>query len=655
MRLDNPSDNVISLIGMSDIPARKRYKINIYLNGLKNCVVNQDGNTTLISIEGNATVNNSRVIKELYDFLNTLVGEIECSEDFIEIIRSENKRKEENESLIASLKELKTGSIETSKSFEDFKAFCDGHLKILLRSYQYKAAYLLSVGKGGLDFSVPGAGKTIITYAVYSYLKYIEYVDRIFVIGPLSAYNAWIDEYQLCFGHEAGFMNLAVSSKSECQLYLKASSKYHREVTFINVDKIRLLAEEIAMFLNSSKTLLVIDEAHKIKSPNAKSTQAAISVANYATSRILLTGTPMPNGYEDLCSLMKVFSPNDDILPFRYPQLKAMSKNGATPIEFKRIRDSIAPYYSRISKKYLLESGELKAPDIYRIHVVMDTNQRVLYDRLDSFCNKLNEDIDEDFLMAMKKAALIRKMQISANPALLKKSLLDSMDELYAQYSTQRDDADMLVAADQQVMALFNSSSIVRTVNRYAKQQIIPAKNQRAVELVSSLVAAGKKVLLWDVFIQNMLFIKVALEEKFPGRIEMINGSVSAADRQIAIRNFREGSSIIMIANPATLAESISLHRACQAAVYINRNFNCAQFIQSKDRIHRINMPEGTTATYYILINEECVDESIDERLELKERRMLEILDADDIVVGGAEYEDSAAMSNQDVNAAYRR
>lgn len=112
---------------------------------------------------------------------------------------------------------------------------------------------------------------------------------------------------------------------------------------------------------------------------------------------------------------------------------------------------------------------------------------------------------------------------------------------------------------------------------------------------------------------------------------------------------------MVLLANPATLAESISLHKVCQNAIYVNRNFNAAQFIQSKDRIHRINMPAGTTAHYYFIMNENSVDEYIDEKLYTKERRMLAVLDADDIVLGGAAMEDTSIMSEDDIENGYLR
>ena len=43
--------------------------------------------------------------------------------------------------------------------------------------------------------------------------------------------------------------------------------------------------------------------------------------------------------------------------------------------------------------------------------------------------------------------------------------------------------------------------------------------------------------------------------------------------------------------NPASTAESISLHEVCNHALYLDRNYNAAQFLQSQDRMHRLIDP----------------------------------------------------------------
>lgn len=187
----------------------------------------------------------------------------------------------------------------------------------------------------------------------------------------------------------------------------------------------------------------------------------------------------------------------------------------------------------------------------------------------------------------------------------------------------------------------------MRVINQYAGESITTAKNRQAVELTRRLVNQGHKVLVWEIFVDNMNTLKKLIEQETGCSVEIINGTVKGQERQEAINRFRNGDSMVLIANPATLAESISLHRVCQNAIYVNRNFNAAQFIQSKDRIHRINMPHGTTATYYFLMNSNTVDDSVGEKLAIKEQRMLAILD-DDIQIGGYEFEDNSFMSNKD-------
>lgn len=187
----------------------------------------------------------------------------------------------------------------------------------------------------------------------------------------------------------------------------------------------------------------------------------------------------------------------------------------------------------------------------------------------------------------------------------------------------------------------------MRVINQYAGESITTAKNRQAVELTRRLVNQGHKVLVWEIFVDNMNTLKKLIEQEIGCSVEIINGTVKGQERQEAINRFRNGDSMVLIANPATLAESISLHRVCQNAIYVNRNFNAAQFIQSKDRIHRINMPHGTTATYYFLMNSNTVDDSVGEKLAIKEQRMLAILD-DDIQIGGYEFEDNSFMSNKD-------
>jgi SNF2 family DNA or RNA helicase len=72
-------------------------------------------------------------------------------------------------------------------------------------------------------------------------------------------------------------------------------------------------------------------------------------------------------------------------------------------------------------------------------------------------------------------------------------------------------------------------------------------------------------------------------------------------------------------------------------AIYLDRTFNAAHYIQSLDRIHRVGMNPSDKVHYYLLQSRDTIDEVIDQRLIEKEARMRRLLD-EDISVMSLEY-----------------
>ena len=119
-------------------------------------------------------------------------------------------------------------------------------------------------------------------------------------------------------------------------------------------------------------------------------------------------------------------------------------------------------------------------------------------------------------------------------------------------------------------------------------------------------------------------------------------------NREQQIRKFKESPRpVVLIANPAACAESISLHKVCHHAVYLDRTFNCGQYLQSLDRIHRIGLAPDEIVTYHLLIANNTIDETIDRRLKEKEVNMLKILE-DELPVGSFEVEEHQLGQSED-------
>jgi hypothetical protein len=87
----------------------------------------------------------------------------------------------------------------------------------------------------------------------------------------------------------------------------------------------------------------------------------------------------------------------------------------------------------------------------------------------------------------------------------------------------------------------------------------------------------------------------------------------------------------VLVANPAACAEGISLHTVCHHAIYLDRTYNAAQYLQSEDRIHRLGLQPGTETTIEILHSPDTVDDSVMRRLNYKVGKMADVLEDDSI------------------------
>ena len=73
----------------------------------------------------------------------------------------------------------------------------------------------------------------------------------------------------------------------------------------------------------------------------------------------------------------------------------------------------------------------------------------------------------------------------------------------------------------------------------------------------------------------------------------------------------------------------ISLHKACNHAIYYDLDYNCSKYLQSLDRIHRVGASEKRDSNYYILQYEDTVEGKILKSLQRKADRMIKIIESE--------------------------
>lgn len=509
---------------------------------------------------------------------------------------------------------------------EDFQAFVDSVSQNLsnrsLYELQLLSAYHLAFSQNACNFSVPGAGKTSVVYGAFAYLSNLpqddkKYVDKLLIISPLSAFGPWELEYEECFGIKPSTKRLnGKVSVEEKKQYLYSMNP--ARITLLSYASVSSLREELIYYLRNNKVMVVLDEAHKIKNTNGGVTATGVlDIAAFCSARVVLTGTPAPNGYEDLYNLYKFIWPTKKIIPYEVYQLRDMSKTESDP-RVASLLKNIEPFFIRVKKSDL---GIPQAIEHDPIVVSMGEMQRRIYDVIEKkYMSEIVSSKDDCFRQDLVKARLLRLMQAATNPNLLSVPL--------SNYASLEGFDSATVDED---------SPFISDILQFASHET-PAKFVKARELIEKIIADGGKVVVWAIYIKNILDFEKYLAsygiscKTLYGATPVATGDEDEEEvetREKIISEFHKPDSAfkVIIANPFAVSESISLHKACHNAIYIERSFNAAHFIQSKDRIHRYGLKPGTETNYYYIISEGSVDEVIHNRLIEKETRLRDIIE----------------------------
>ncbi len=640
----NESDNIYILTGdiskLVDSPRKK-----LYLSDFLNAIIkdqeiqipfpNEDKETILIKIQ------------ELLKSNNLIESRSAKVENLFQKFFDENLKFDDFSEQANSIR----NNILTQTQKFEFKSFTQELLRILpnrrLYELQLLSAYHLAFSQNACNFSVPGAGKTSIVYGAYAYLKNLplsnyKHVSNLVIIGPLSSFGPWESEYKECFGVAPSLIRMSGGINEKVRTRQLYGNK-PQEIMLFSYNSIPSIQQDLINFLKVHPTMVVLDEAHKIKNIDGGVwANSALEISRFCGARVILTGTPVPNGYEDLFNLYKFIWPTKEIIKFYPYQLKEMTERN-NDARIKTLISEVSPYFIRIRKSDL----DLPVPiENDPIFVQMGVIQKEIYKAIESkFMNQIGQNINSKSFIAqnqLKRARLIRLMQASINPSLLLKPL-----EKYYLESGWVDDF------------FIEDGSILRKIIDYSKLET-PPKFKAAMDLINKLIAKGEKVLVWTIFIQNIIefneFLKlngVKSEIIFGATpVDSIDNIGDELTRESIIKEFHKpnGRFNVLIANPFAIAESISLHKACHNAIYLDRNFNAGNFIQSKDRIHRYGLKKDDKINYFYLLSDNNIDRTIHSRLIEKERRMLQIIESEPIPLfklldsENVDYEDMRAL-----------
>lgn len=503
---------------------------------------------------------------------------------------------------------IKSQTEEILEKYNSYRAVIDSQMVRKLREKQAWDSFFMFAMRKSANFSVPGSGKTSSVYGVFSFLSYKGLVDKIVMIGPRSSFISWKDEFYNCFGNKRkleifNIQDYSNSRDKKNALLYKAVHK--KNLLLFNYESLDSILEEVKNIIDD-KTLLVFDEVHKVKNPNGKRAKNALKIAYNARYTIALTGTPLPNSYLDIKNLLHILYHEEynDFFGFGDAQLRIPSE-----YDIENINKKIKPFFCRTTKKQL-EVPEVN-PDIILPCKLSDEENKIFNILLLKYAKN-------------KLALIIRLLQLESNPKMLLKAISENQEDFSAILDTTSDPEDIdYVDYSQDIKDLINS---------FGKTE----KFNSCIQQVKQLNSEGKSVIIWCIFVDSIRQLASQLEKEGISA-GVIFGSTSEEERKNILNKFKEKEIDVLITNPHTLAESVSLHSVCHDAIYYEYSYNLVHLLQSKDRIHRLGLKEGQYTQYYFLQSifvtrdgfEYSLDQKIYQRLLEKEKIMLDAIDED--------------------------
>lgn len=489
------------------------------------------------------------------------------------------------------LKEIgeKIKSLDYSKTeeFRILKKNVNESVKRPLVDKQIEAVSHIVHMERSLNFSVPGSGKTATVLGAFEYLNHLprfdkKHVDKLLVIGPVNCSKSWRDEYDVVSFESNNHKPLNIIGSGD--KFDKAQILEHDYPTsrliIINYESVIALEKELSKLV-TDKTMIVFDEIHRIKNVTSEKYKILYKVAKNTRYRVALTGTPLPNGYIDLYNIISLLHDDYTSSYFGMYHSELIATDRAfknTGVQNNELNKLIQPFYMRVSK------NDLNVPPANPDHLIeVDVNEEE---------KKLYEKIAREYKSFQK---MIKFQEVGVIPF----KCFD-IDDDENKASINFEDVDL---------------------NGFYTSKIKC--------FLDTLKQGNRKCVVWCLFVDSINLITNILKKE-GYKAQAIYGNVAQDERDRIIDKFNFSNEVeIIVTNPATLAESVSLHKACHEAHYLEYNYNLYQYLQSRDRIHRLGLKKTDETNYYLYVNkytdniEDSADYKILQALKTKEKRML--------------------------------
>jgi len=298
---------------------------------------------------------------------------------------------------------------------------------------------------------------------------------------------------------------------------------------------------------------LVLDEAHRFKSPGSERGKALRAIADLCKNRMIMTGTPILNSYLDLWAQFRIMDGGktlgDNFFTFRetyFQDKNAGWKSNPKYFPNWQPRPGIA---EKLTAKIAAKSSRVKKEDCLDLPPLVNEVR---------YCEMEKEQASAYFEMEAELLAEVMSGTCAATNAL---SQCTRMLQILAGYLPVKDD--------------------VASVIHYFKKN---PKIEALKELLEELTPAHK-VIVWATYKESYVQIRECLKALGLEWAELVGGT---ADRQGELDRFKSDEKCrVMLSNPQAGGVGVNGMQIASYAIYLSRTHSLGDRLQSEGRNHR--------------------------------------------------------------------
>lgn len=329
----------------------------------------------------------------------------------------------------------------------------------------------------------------------------------------------------------------------------------------------------------------IADEVHRCKDPHAKQTRASWAVAQEATYRVGMTGTPVADHLGDLWALLHLIEPDwfkgktkflDRYTVQSFNFYGGQEIIGIKPETRNELFQVIDPLIRRVPKKAALPQLPELLPVQYR-HTEMTPAQRKAYKQMEG--------------------ALVADLN----------HLLTAPDPL------------------NQLTRLLQFASSYAEVDENNRVRLIPPSS-KVNDLMDLLEELGEEPLVVAAVSRQLVELAAVELTKRKISYSLVTGAQSPVERQTSVKRFQGGTDRVILMTTGAGAEGLTLTRSSRM-LFMQSPWSLIQRKQAQDRIYRIGSEIHQNG---IQIIEQITPGTVEERklevLRGKEDRVEEII-----------------------------